>query len=188
MFVTCVRTRRRSFATAWSIAKLKPPLCSAENKLPIGVKIPFSTKYGEWVIYAEQVTFIVSLKPLCYWFTCKNRILSISKGGQAKANGEANAPPERNPGQEEKSCFTPFIQNKILYVSVKILFCINGVKHFFPVPLVPLNGFHRALRSYAWWVKPSLVPRLSPTENWAGPGSEAWWSLLVIVVSEKPSE
>ena len=57
MFATRVRTRRRSFATAWSIAKLKPPLCSAENKLPIGVKIPFSTKCGEWVIYAEPVTY-----------------------------------------------------------------------------------------------------------------------------------
>ena len=30
--------RRHSFATARSIAKLKPPLCSAENKLPIGIK------------------------------------------------------------------------------------------------------------------------------------------------------
>ena len=58
MFATCVRTRSRSFATARSIAKLKPPLCSAESKLPIGVKIPFSTKCGEWVIYAEPVTFV----------------------------------------------------------------------------------------------------------------------------------
>ena len=55
MFATRVRIRRRSFATARSIAKLKPPLCSAENNLPIGVKIPFSTKYGEWVIYAEPM-------------------------------------------------------------------------------------------------------------------------------------
>ena len=52
-------TRSRSFATARSITKLKPPLCSAESKLPIGVKIPFSTKCGEWVIYAEPVTFIL---------------------------------------------------------------------------------------------------------------------------------
>ena len=57
MFATRVRIRRRSFATAWSITKLKPPLCSVESKLSIGVKIPFSTKYGEWVIYAEPVTF-----------------------------------------------------------------------------------------------------------------------------------
>ena len=57
MFATRVHTRRRSFATARSIAKLKPPLCSAESKLPIGVKIPFSTKYGEWAIYAEPVTY-----------------------------------------------------------------------------------------------------------------------------------
>ena len=57
MFATRVRIRRRSFATARSIAKLKPPLCSAESKLPIGVKIPFSTKCGEWVIYAELVTY-----------------------------------------------------------------------------------------------------------------------------------
>ena len=56
MFATRVRTRRHSFTTAQSIAKLKPPLCSAESKLPIGVKIPFSAKYGEWVIYAEPVT------------------------------------------------------------------------------------------------------------------------------------
>ena len=60
MFATHVRTRRRSFATARSIAKLKPPLCSAESKLPIGVKIPFSTKCGEWVIYAEPVTYALS--------------------------------------------------------------------------------------------------------------------------------
>ena len=58
MFATRVRIRRHSFATARSIAKLKPPLCSAESKLPIGVKIPFSTKCGEWVIYAEPVTFL----------------------------------------------------------------------------------------------------------------------------------
>ena len=57
MFATCVRTRRCSFATARSIAKLKPPLCSAESKLPIGVKIPFSKKCGEWVIYPEPVTY-----------------------------------------------------------------------------------------------------------------------------------
>ena len=57
MFATHVRTQRRSFATARSIAKLKPPLCSVESKLPIGVKIPFSTKCGEWVIYAEPVTY-----------------------------------------------------------------------------------------------------------------------------------
>ena len=61
MFVTRVRTQRRSFATAWPIAKLKPALCSVESKLPIGVKIPFSTKCGEWVIYAELVTIIVTL-------------------------------------------------------------------------------------------------------------------------------
>ena len=58
MFATCVRIRRRSFATAQSIAKLKPPLCSAESKLPIGAKIPFSTKCSEWVIYAEPVTIL----------------------------------------------------------------------------------------------------------------------------------
>ena len=57
MFATRVRTRRCSFATARSIAKLKPPLCSAESKLPIGIKIPFSTKCGEWMIYAEPVTY-----------------------------------------------------------------------------------------------------------------------------------
>ena len=70
MFVTCVRTRRHSFATARSIAKLKPPLCSAESKLPIGVKIPFLTKYGEWVIYAEPVTYVrftYSVKGTCVW-------------------------------------------------------------------------------------------------------------------------
>ena len=60
MFATRMRTRWRSFATARSIAKLKPPLCSAESKLPIGVKIPFSTKCGEWVIYAEPVTIFRS--------------------------------------------------------------------------------------------------------------------------------
>ena len=64
MFATHVRTRRRSFATARSIAKLKPPLCSAESKLPIGVKIPFSTKCGEWVIYAEPVTYVCLLNRL----------------------------------------------------------------------------------------------------------------------------
>ena len=58
MFATRVCTQSRSFATAWSITKLKPPLCSAESKLPIGVKIPFSTKCVEWVIYAEPVTII----------------------------------------------------------------------------------------------------------------------------------
>ena len=58
MFATRVHTRRRSFATARSITKLKPPLCSAESKLPIGVKIPFSTKCSKWVIYAEPVTYI----------------------------------------------------------------------------------------------------------------------------------
>ena len=63
MFVTRVRTRRRSFTRARSIAKLKPPLCSAENKLPIGVKMPFSTKCSEWVIYAELVTCAV-ISPL----------------------------------------------------------------------------------------------------------------------------
>ena len=57
MFAKHVRTQRHSFATARSITKLKPPLCSAESKLPIGVKIPFSTKCGEWVIYAEPVTY-----------------------------------------------------------------------------------------------------------------------------------
>ena len=62
MFVTCVRTRRCNFATERSIAKLKPPLCSAESKLPIGVKIPFSTKCGEWVIYAEPVTNMLSTR------------------------------------------------------------------------------------------------------------------------------
>ena len=58
MFATRVCTQRHSFATARLIAKLKPPLCSAESKLPIGVKTPFSTKCGEWVIYAEPVTYI----------------------------------------------------------------------------------------------------------------------------------
>ena len=60
MFATRVHTRRCSFATARSIAKLKPPLCSAESKLSIGVKIPFSTKCGEWVIYVEPVTYFAS--------------------------------------------------------------------------------------------------------------------------------
>ena len=72
MFATRVRTRRRSFATARPIAKLKPPLCSAESKLPIGVKIPFSTKCSEWVIYAEPVTYRDVWS--CNWQTKHNRI------------------------------------------------------------------------------------------------------------------
>ena len=70
MFATRVRTQRHSFATARLIAKLKPPLCSAENKLRIGVKIPFSTKYGEWVIYAEPVTYVILLRQFCNQFQC----------------------------------------------------------------------------------------------------------------------
>ena len=62
MFATRVHIRRRSFATARSIAKLKPSLYSAESKLPIGVKIPFWTKCVEWVIYAEPVTIIKVVK------------------------------------------------------------------------------------------------------------------------------
>ena len=79
MFATRVRTRRRSFATARPIAKLKPPLCSVESKLPIGVKIPFSTKCGKWVIYAEPVTnvsiFVLYGVPIFY--RCKRDVVAV---------------------------------------------------------------------------------------------------------------
>ena len=74
--------------TARPIAKLKPPLCSAESKLPIGVKIPFSTKYGEWVIYAEPVTN--TIYPL---LQCQK-----SSGSAGKSTDQTSEDPGLNPG------------------------------------------------------------------------------------------
>jgi len=50
-----------------------------ENKLPIGVKIPFSTKYGEWVIYAEPVTYALNI-----WPQLEIKTLWDKKGGDRK--------------------------------------------------------------------------------------------------------
>ncbi len=55
MVATRVRSWKHNSATVRTIAKIRP---SAKDRLAVRAKILFSTKCGEWVVYAEMVTII----------------------------------------------------------------------------------------------------------------------------------